>query len=69
MPELNDKLKGRVQELTDEDLGGLDINDLNCRGCSGYGNCGYRSYRLYKGKAVSLCVSRMDDLKAQGAES
>lgn len=55
-------MKGRIQELTDEDLNGLELTDLNCRGCSGYGNCGYRSYRLYKGKAVSLCISRMEEL-------
>ena len=50
-------MKGRIQELTDEDLNGLELSDLNCRGC--------RSYRLYKGKAVSLCISRMEELMGE----
>lgn len=57
--------KGRFTELTDEDLCGFTVKELSCRGCSGYGNCGYRSYRLYKGKAVSLCISRMEELMGE----
>lgn len=58
-------MKGRIQELTDEDLNGLELSDLNCRGCSGYGNCGFKSYRLYKGAPVSICVQRLEKLQSE----
>lgn len=62
-------VRGGIQQLTDEDLEGFTLQDVNCRGCSGYGNCGFRSYRLYNGKAVSLCIARMDELKEGQASS
>lgn len=60
-------VKGGIKQLTDEDLKGYAITELNCRGCSGYGNCGFRSYRLYNGKAVALCVARMEELMGDEA--
>lgn len=63
----------RLKEMTDEDLGGFDVADVKCRSCSGYGNCGLKTYGIYKGKPISVCNSRVAQLKekqaAEAAES
>jgi hypothetical protein len=50
--------KGKVLEMTDDELHGVDLSAVKCRSCSGYGNCGYKSYRIYKGNVVSICNNR-----------
>lgn len=47
-----------IPQLTDEDLQGLNPEDIRCRNCSGYGNCGYKKYSIYKEKALSICQLR-----------
>ena len=49
---------GKVHEMTDEELHGIELNAIRCRSCSGYGNCGYKTYRIYQGKVVSICNRR-----------
>ncbi len=55
---VSSKLAGRIKQLTDEDVEGIDIDKIKCRSCSGYGNCGYKTYHLYKDKALSVCNLR-----------
>ncbi len=52
------KLAGRIKQLTDADLEGIDVEKIKCRSCSGYGNCGYKTYHLYNDKALSVCNLR-----------
>lgn len=54
--------RGRVAELTDEDLEGFELSQMTCRGCSGYGNCGYKTYHLYHGKVAAICNLRKRQL-------
>lgn len=49
---------GRVKEMSDDELHGIDLHAITCRSCSGYGNCGYKSYRIYRDKVVSICNNR-----------
>ncbi len=58
---------GNFQEITDEDLNGITIPEISCRGCSGYGNCGFKAYRLYNGKAVAICTERRKEVEAERA--
>ena len=52
------KLAGRIKQLADADLEGIDVEKIKCRSCSGYGNCGYKTYHLYNDKALSVCNLR-----------
>ena len=62
-----DEFGGAVEVMTEEDLEGLRLADIECRSCSGYGNCGYKTYHLYKedpdddddeAEVVSICNRR-----------
>ena len=52
--------KGKVVEMTDDDLHGVELSTIKCRSCSGYGNCGYKSYHIYKGTVVSICNQKKE---------
>ena len=60
-------VRGGIQQLTDEDLEGFTLQDVNCRGCSGYGNCGYKSYFLNPAEAgvASVCMRRRKQLQCR----
>ncbi len=68
MPSMPVPKRGKIKELTDEDLQGLDLKKISCRSCSGYGNCGYKTYHMYKGRVVSICNQRKDALMKQHTE-
>lgn len=61
---IEDEFGGNVKLLTEEDLDGLELSDIECRSCSGYGNCGYKTYHLYQEdeddepEVVSICNRR-----------
>ena len=61
-------VKPKNLQLTEEELGGLPLNELTCRACSGYGNCGYRMYRLKDGKPVVICQMRREKLLKEQQE-
>ena len=57
--------RGKVVELTEEELDGFTLDELRCRSCSGYGNCGYKMYRLMNDDVVSICTRRMKKLQCE----
>lgn len=65
MAEAPKSARGRIQEMTEDELEGFELSQLKCRGCSGYGNCGYRMYRLFEGKVVSICQLQKRELIAK----
>lgn len=55
-------VRGKVREMQEEELQGLELSKITCRSCSGYGNCGFKTYHLYKGKVVSICNNKKTKL-------
>lgn len=51
----NDKVS--IHKLTDVELNGHSVKDVQCRACSGYGACGYKSFSIYEGdnKPYAVC--------------
>ncbi len=61
--------RGKIKEMTEDDLEGFDLKNIACRSCSGYGNCGYKTYGILDGKVVSICNQRLDALRRQRDEA